>query len=85
MQLIQLLYVCKIDFRQIKIAICLTISKILSYTSGESFESRQTSKFFENKVMELEGQVQNFERISSEKDTLIEKYKMETKEGECLL
>ena len=54
----------------------------LAYNSGESFELRQTTKTLEHKIMELEGQVQNLEQTSSEKDTFIEKYKMETKEGE---
>ena len=34
--------------------------------------------------MELEEQVQEFNKVSSEKDTLIEKYKIEYKEGEYL-
>ena len=34
--------------------------------------------------MELEEQVQQLEKASSEKDTLIEKYKIEYKEGEYL-
>ena len=50
--------------------------------SGESFELRQTTKSLEHKIMELKGQVQNLERTSSEKGNLIEKYDMETEEGE---
>ena len=34
--------------------------------------------------MELEGQLQNLDQTSSEKDTLIDKYKMEIKEGKRL-
>ena len=33
--------------------------------------------------MELEEQVQALDKLSSEKDTLIEKYKTDYKEGEC--
>ena len=54
----------------------------LAHISGESFKLRQTTKSLEHKIMELEGQVQNLEQTTSEKDTLIEKYKMEIKEGE---
>ena len=60
------------------------LAKIPIYISGETFELKETNKSLENKIMELEVQVQSLDMISSEKDTLIEKYKMETKEGECL-
>ena len=60
------------------------LAKIPIYISGESFELKQTNKSLESKIMELEAQVQNLDMISSEKDTLIEKYKVETKEGKCL-
>ena len=57
---------------------------VLHLNSGESFELTQNTKSLEHKIMELEGQVQNLEQTSSEKDTLIEKYKIEIKEGKCL-
>ena len=34
--------------------------------------------------MELEEQVKELDKASSEKDSFIEKYKIEYKEGECL-
>ena len=58
-------------------------AKIPICISGESFELKQTNKSLEKKIMELEAKVQNLDMISLEKDTLIEKYNMEIKEGEC--
>ena len=52
------------------------------WLTGEGNDPKKTNNFLENKVIELEEQVQQLEKISSEKDTLIEKYKIEYKEGE---
>ena len=62
----------------------ISVIKGFPYISGESFELKKTNKSLEKKIMELEAQAEILERTSSEKDTLIEKYKMETKEGNCL-
>ena len=62
----------------------ISVSKGFPYISGESFELNETNNSLEKKIMELEAQAQILERTSSEKDALIEKYKMETKEGKCL-
>ena len=55
------------------------------HISGEGVELRVANKSLKTKTMELEAQVKDLEGISSEKDTLIEKYKMEIKEGDDLM
>ena len=48
------------------------------------FELSETTKSLQHKILQLQRQVENLERTSLQKDILIEKCKMETKEGECL-
>ena len=57
---------------------------IVLWLAGESSGLKQTIKSLESRIMELEDQVQELDKASSEKDTLIEKYKIEYKEGEYL-
>ena len=57
---------------------------IFSWLAGESDDLKQTIKSLESRNMELEDKVQRLDKASSEKDTLIEKYKIEYKEGENL-
>ena len=52
--------------------------------AGESYGLKQTINSLESRNMKLEEQVQDLDKAFSEKDTLIEKYKVEYKEGEYL-
>ena len=54
------------------------------WLAGESNDPKKTTKFLESRIMELEEQVKQLDKASSAKDTLIEKYKIEYKEGEHL-
>ena len=50
--------------------------------SGEGLKLRETIRSLTTKTTELETQVEDLEGVSSEKDALIERYKMEIKEGD---
>ena len=52
--------------------------------TGENNDPKKTNMFLESRIMKLEEQVQQLDKVSSEKDTLIEKYKIEYKQGEYL-
>ena len=60
------------------------MSASILWLAGESYGLKQTIKSLESRNMELEEQVQQLDKASSEKDTLTEKYKIEYKEGEYL-
>ena len=49
--------------------------------AGESYGLKKTNKSLESRNMELDEQAQELHKVSSEKDTLIEKYKIEYQEG----
>ena len=52
--------------------------------TGQSNDPKKTNKFLESRIMELEEQVQQLDKVPSEKDTLIEKCKIVYKQGEYL-
>ena len=49
--------------------------------AGERYGLKKTIKSLENRNMELEEQVHELDKVSSEKDFVIEQYKIQYKEG----
>ena len=69
---------------QIVLVVCSSGNQYYGELQGKAYDSKLTVKSLESRIMELEDQVQEMDKYFSEKDTLIEKYKIEYKEGEYL-
>ena len=56
----------------------------LPYFAEENFALKQANTSFEMRIVKLEVQMEKLQSISWDKDALIEKYEVKSKEGECV-